>query len=153
MSLNIRRAGATDALALADLYLAARKIHLAFAPLAHGNDEVRVWIAEQLLPAGSTWLIEEGAQALGLLSHSVDADGQAWIDQLYLRPDLVGRGLGARLLAHALAGLPRPLRLYTFLANAGARRFYERHGFAVIAAGDGSDNEEGCPDLLMELRG
>lgn len=157
MSLNIRSAVAADAPALADLYLAARRTHLAFAPLAHDEADVRRWIAQVLLPAGATWLIEEegggeGGQALGLLSHSVDNAGMTWIDQLYLRPDRVGEGLGARLLAHALARLPRPLRLHTFEANLGARRFYERHGFAVIAHSDGSDNEERCPDLLMELR-
>jgi GNAT superfamily N-acetyltransferase len=154
MSLNIRPAVAADAPALADLYLAARKTHIAFAPLAHGDDEVRHWIAQVLLPDGGTWLIEddEAGQALGMLSHSVDDAGMAWIDQLYLRPDRVGEGLGARLLAHTLARLPRPLRLYTFQANAGARRFYERHGFVVIAQSDGRDNEERCPDLLMELR-
>jgi RimJ/RimL family protein N-acetyltransferase len=39
------------------------------------------------------------------------------------------------------------LRLYTFARNEGARRFYERHGFAPVAFGDGSANQEGEPDV------
>lgn len=157
MSHEIRPASPQDAEPIAALYLAARRIHLAYAPLAHTEAEVRRWVAEILLPAGRTWVVTETptAPALGFLSDSLEEaeEGGAWIDHLYLGPDHMGRGLGTRLLVHALARLPRPLRLYTFEANAGAQRFYERHGFVLRARGDGSGNEEGCPDLLMELRG
>jgi hypothetical protein len=47
--------------------------------------------------------------------------------------------------------LSRPTRVYTFQANSGARRFYERHGFAAIQLTDGQGNEEHCPDVLYEL--
>jgi GNAT superfamily N-acetyltransferase len=79
------------------------------------------------------------------------ADRLSWIDQMYLDPTHVGRGIGALLLAHALATLPRPIRLYTFQRNEGARRFYERHGFRAVEFSDGSGNEERCPDVLFEL--
>jgi GNAT superfamily N-acetyltransferase len=80
-------------------------------------------------------------------------EGVGWIEQLYLAPAAVGQGLGSRLLALALAELPGPVRLWTFQANTGARRFYERQGFSAIEFGDGSGNEEGCPDVLYERRG
>ena len=38
----------------------------------------------------------------------------------------------------------------TFARNAGARRFYERHGFVAVAFGDGTGNEEGEPDVRYE---
>jgi GNAT superfamily N-acetyltransferase len=66
-------------------------------------------------------------------------------------PAWVGRGIGAVLLAHALRSLAPPVRLYTFQANAGARRFYERHGFAAIEFSDGQANEERRPDVLYEF--
>ncbi len=47
--------------------------------------------------------------------------------------------------------LPRPIRLYCFHANTGARAFYERHGFKAVAFSDGSTNEERCPDVLYVL--
>jgi len=46
--------------------------------------------------------------------------------------------------------LGSPIRLYTFQANGGARRFYERHGFQPVAFSGGRDNEECCPDILFE---
>ncbi len=67
-------------------------------------------------------------------------------------PALVGRGIGALLLSHALRALARPIRLYTFQANLGARRFYERHGFIAIEFTQGQANEERCPDVLCELK-
>ena len=49
--------------------------------------------------------------------------------------------------------LSSPIRLYTFQCNHDARHFYERRGFRAIAFGDGSGNEEKCPDILYEWRG
>jgi GNAT superfamily N-acetyltransferase len=73
-----------------------------------------------------------------------------WIDHLYLVPAVVGRGLGTRFIGRAKETLGSPIRLYTFQANASARRFYERHGFRVLELTDGAGNEERCPDILYE---
>ncbi len=83
--------------------------------------------------------------------HTEQAEGISWFTQMAVDPALVGKGIGSLLLAHALRTLPLPLRLYTFQANAGARRFYERHGFCAIKFTDGQANEERCPDVLYEL--
>lgn len=74
-----------------------------------------------------------------------------WIDQLYVDPDWCGGGLGSRLLEVAKEARPDGLQLWTFAANRGARRFYERHGFTAVDATDG-DNEEGAPDVRYEWR-
>ena len=42
---------------------------------------------------------------------------------------------------------PEGLQLWTFASNVGAQRFYERHGFEAVERTDGSDNEEGAPDI------
>jgi len=42
---------------------------------------------------------------------------------LYLHPRAVGQGIGARLVELAQSQLGPPIRLYTFQANSGARRF------------------------------
>ncbi len=39
-----------------------------------------------------------------------------------------------------------------FQQNTGARRFYERHGFTLVAEGDGSGNEENLPDARYRWR-
>jgi ribosomal protein S18 acetylase RimI-like enzyme len=151
---TLRAAGAADAAEIAAVYLASRRAFLAYAPLAHGDDEVLRWLAEELIPGGGVTVATQDAgrpALVGMLAVSRGVDA-GWIDQLYLLPATVGRGLGSRLLAHAQATLGAPIRLYTFQANTGARRFYERHGFHALAFGDGSGNEERCPDVLYEWK-
>ena len=77
-------------------------------------------------------------------------EGIGWIDHLYLDPSAVGQGIGSLLVEQAKRQVGSPIRLYVFQENTGARRFYERHGFRPIAFGDGSENEENCPDALYE---
>ncbi len=148
----LRPAGSEDAVGVAEVYLASRQTFLPWAPLAHTDVEVRAWIRDILIPAGDVTVAETGGRIVGLLVVS-RTDGTGWIDHLYLAPGFTGRGLGSRLLARAFNLLGPPIRLYTFRDNAGARRFYERYGFRAIAHGDGSENEEGCPDVLYEWGG
>lgn len=148
----LRPARVEDAPRVAEIFLASRRAHVAFAPLVHSEAEVRRWIAGRVALGGGITVAERAGRLLGYVETGVEADA-AWIEQLYLDPSETGHGLGTRLLNAALAQLAASglaVRLYTFQANAGARRFYERHGFAAVAFGDGSGNEEGCPDVLYE---
>jgi putative acetyltransferase len=72
---------------------------------------------------------------------------KGWIDQLYILPDRQGQGAGGALLAIAKAAYG-DLQLWTFQRNAGARRFYEKHGFLATLETDGSRNDEREPDML-----
>jgi len=147
-----RSATDADAEQVADIYLESRKTFLAFAPLAHTDDGVRNWIAGTLIPSGGVSVAAHGdsrALLVGMMALSRQ-ERVGWIDQLYLRPAAVGNGIGGRFVERAKTELESPIRLYTFQANAGARRFYERHGFRILELGDGSGNEEGCPDVLYE---
>ena len=146
---ELRIANLTDAASVAEAYLAARKRFLSYAPLAHSEEEVRHWIREELIPRGGVYVAVEDGVILGMLALSKDQEF-GWIDQLYLRPESVGRGIGSLLLEHAKAVFGPPVRLYTFQENHLAIRFYERHGFHPIACTDGGWNEEGCPDVLYE---
>lgn len=148
----LRRAAVADAPAVAEVLCESRRQHLPYAPMAHAPDEVRQWLAEVLIPAGGVYLAESQGRAVAMLALSQDA-AAGWIDQLYVRPGWTGRGIGAQLLRLAHATLVPPVCLYTFQANAGARRFYERCGYRVVHCSDGSGNEERCPDVLYEWRG
>jgi GNAT superfamily N-acetyltransferase len=152
MDVTIRPATDIDAEQVASVFLASRKAFVAFAPLAHPDDGVRGWVANVLIPAGGVTVAVADASleaVVGMMSVS-QQDGVAWIDQLYLHPSVVGRGIGSRFIESAKDSLGSPIRLYTFQENAGARRFYERHGFRAIAFSDGADNEEHSPDVLYE---
>ena len=143
----IRRAVDDDADGIAEVSLAAFRATYTFAGV-HTDDEVRRWIRDVIVAKEETWV---AADADGSIAGFMALDGHL-LDQLYLRPDRTGRGIGARLLHLAMARRPDGLSLYTFQVNDGARRFYERHGFVVAALGDGSGNEEGQPDVRYEWR-
>lgn len=150
--LTFRLATVADADALSEVYLTSRKELVPWAPLAYSDSDVRAWIRNHLIPGGRVTLAIEDNTVVGMMALSEDETG-GWMDQLYLHPRVVGQGIGTELLRRAKAELGSPVRLYTFQASVGARRFYERHGFRVVAVGDGSNNEEQCPDVLYEWWG
>src|SRR5262249_46384336 len=118
---TIRSATEGDADQVASVYLTSRKAFVAFAPLAHSADEVRGWIANTLIPGGGVKVaVDEKGEVVGMMAVSQES-GIGWIDQLYLLPSAVGRGLGTRFVDLAKETLGSPIRLYTFQENAGAR--------------------------------
>jgi GNAT superfamily N-acetyltransferase len=146
MQVIIRRATSSDSAAAAELYLRARRAGSAegtIPPLAHDDQEVRYWMAHVVIPRLECWLAE---RATGSVVGMLVLDGD-WIDQLYVDPHLTRDGIGAELIAVAKRERPDGLRLWTFVSNEGAQRFYLRHGFHEVERTDGSQNEEGEPDV------
>ena len=72
--------------------------------------------------------------------------------QLDVKPGRTGEGIKSRLIELAKAQRPDGFELWTYEVNAGARRFYERHGFEAVVRGDGSGNEEHQPDVRYAWR-
>lgn len=142
---KIRRGRPDDAGAMADVWLRSRAASVpAIPPPVHTDDEVHVWFEKVVLPTKDVWVAEAGHALVALLVLE-----REWIDQLYVEPAHVGRGIGSDLMAVAKQERPAGLRLWTFEANVRARRFYERHGFVATGATSG-DNEERAPDLRYE---
>ena len=137
----IRPARAGDAEVIAEVWLAAFRETYAFPP-AHADAEVRQWVRTGLLPATDTWVAGIGDRVVAFMSLRGST-----VEQFYVRRPWTGRGIGSRLLAVAKERRPDGLQLWTFQVNAGARRFYERHGFVVVEMTDGSANEERQPDV------
>jgi GNAT superfamily N-acetyltransferase len=122
-----------------------------YAPSAHPEPELREWVASVLVPSGGVTVAEADGRVVGVMA-TANSEQMSWVNQMAVDPVLVNEGVGTLLLAHAMRTLPLPIRLYTFQANVGARRFYERHGFVPIEFTDGQTNEERCPDVLYELQ-
>ena len=137
----MRLAIARDSDAVATVLLESRRRFLPFAPSAHPDHEVRAWVRDTLVPAGGVVVCERDARIVAVLGTS-EEPACSWIDQLSVLPGFTGQGLGTQLLRHAHRILRRPIRLFTFQENTGARRFYERHGYRAIAFSDGRENEE-----------
>ena len=84
-------------------------------------------------------LEEEGCPAgYGLLAvtFSQEAGGECWwLEELYLRPEYQGRGLGGAFLRYVRENCPasvKRLRLELEPENRDARRLYERMGFRSL---------------------
>ncbi|MDQ1395736.1 MAG: hypothetical protein QOG64_995 [Acidimicrobiaceae bacterium] len=135
-------------MAVAGTWLRSRRASVPIIPPpVHSDREVTEWFERVVLPERETWVTEDAGAIVALL---VLLPG--WIDQLYVDPDHTGRGLGSNLMDVAKRAAPAGLDLWTFQANAGARRFYERHRFVAIGATEG-DNEEGAPDVHYHWAG
>jgi GNAT superfamily N-acetyltransferase len=87
---------------------------------------------------GRIWVVEEAGLVVGVATTRPARDddagpGTGEVHSIYLAPEAWSRGLGAALLATAVADLRgrgfAPLVLWVIEANARGRRFYERAGW------------------------
>jgi 8-oxo-dGTP pyrophosphatase MutT (NUDIX family)/GNAT superfamily N-acetyltransferase len=148
-SVVVRRAEAADAAAVAALYLRSRRHAMPTIVLPHTDDDVRDWVAAHLVAEQETWVAELAGVIVGVLTLSPAAPHEPGlvIDQLYVDPPWIGRGLGRILVEHAKQRSAGQLALWTFQVNAAARRFYARQGFVEVEWTDGAGNEEHEPDV------
>ncbi|WP_395694670.1 GNAT family N-acetyltransferase [Nocardioides sp.] len=148
--LTVRLAGPDDAAAIADLYTAARVAAVPQMPPAlHTNDEDRAWMAARLADGShEAWVAERAGRLLGYALVS-----PVWLDHLFVHPDHLGEGVGTVLLDLVKSVRPAGFSLWVFESNAGARRFYARHGLVELERTDGTANEEQAPDVRMAWPG
>lgn len=143
LGVTIRRAYDDERATLGDLYLRVRRENAAvIPPVVHPDESVRQWWSTVLPARDEIWVAELAGEVVGVMA----LRRPDWLDQLYVVGSAAGRGIGAALLAVARRELGARVQLWTFAANTGARRFYERHCFVVVEQTDG-DNEEGAPDV------
>ncbi|MEQ8266070.1 MAG: GNAT family N-acetyltransferase [Parvibaculum sp.] len=140
----IRPARKDEWLRVADVFIAARA-GMVYLPQLHSDDETRAFI-RGTVEKGGVWVAEGGGSVAGFAALT-----PGWLDHLYVHPREHDAGAGSLLLARAKLELPEGFSLWTFQANLGARRFYERHGCREVRRTDG-ENEENLPDILYEWR-
>ena len=138
---RIRRARPGDGIALVELQREFyREDRIAHAP-------VNARALHRLLrspESGVVWVIESGSgrsrSPIGYvvltIGYSLERGGRdSFIDELYVRPDQRGRGLGALAIATAEVAARRlgvrAVHLEVDTGNDRARRLYERSGFAL----------------------
>lgn len=145
MTAVIRRAVPADADAITSVLWRSRLASMAWSIESYTKAEARDWIGRVLLMTTMVWVAVEAGQIVGYaaLDDSV-------LDNLYVSPTHQRQGIGTQLLTMAREAAGSPMSLHVFARNQNARRFYEWHGFTMTDESDGSQNEEGEPDVRYE---
>ena len=142
-ALSIRSARADDIPAVSALLIAAW--HATYDSI-YGSVEVDEvtgrWhtvavLSAQLDTPNTVFLVAEDHE--GLLGTSYARrmeDGVVMLDRIYLRPDVLGRGIGTQLIDATMATFQMASRVRLEVApkNAPAIAFYQRHGFAKVGS-------------------
>jgi ribosomal protein S18 acetylase RimI-like enzyme len=81
------------------------------------------------------WAITVAAQGPEVVGFVAVRPREAILQELFVRPGLIGAGIGRALLEHAMSAMPEGFTLYTRSANARGRRFYERAGLVFLRTG------------------
>ncbi|HWO71605.1 MAG TPA: GNAT family N-acetyltransferase [Actinomycetota bacterium] len=153
-AIRIREGTPADARACAEVHVEGWRwayrglLPDAFLDRLSVEDRERMW-REGFAEPGErvAWVAERDGRVVGFCvtgpSEDADADrGTAEVYAIYLRPEVVGTGVGRRLFEHAVEDLRRRgfrrATLWVLEANERARRFYERAGWRP----DGAVNEE-----------
>jgi ribosomal protein S18 acetylase RimI-like enzyme len=160
---RLRSGLAQDAALLATVFVSAwRHSYHGVVPedRLEGLDESEIasWLETLIAKASSTMTVAESKdhELLGFCRHGPDPDDarMGHVFSLYVRPSSSGRGLGSRLLAHALEDLARrqldPVTIWVFEKNAPARRLYA--GFGLVPDGARRvEPEYGAEEIRLRL--
>ena len=148
---HLRPATADDAPAIAQVHRASFGEALWWIPRLHTPEEDLVFFT-WVVTEQQVFVVERAGDVVGFSAYDA-----GWLNQLYVAPGSQNLGIGGDLLdevklAHVDQQSTRPLSAWTFQANEGARRFYERHQFVPVEFTDGTGNEEREPDVRYEWR-
>jgi GNAT superfamily N-acetyltransferase len=145
--LEIREAEPSDAPAIAEIHLTARREAMPYLHRPHTDDETREYFRRGIGDRSSAWWV---AQLKEEIVGYMLIDGEN-LDHLYVLPRWQRHGIGSSLLNKAKALSPNRIELWTFQRNTDGRAFYEAQGFRAMALTDGR-NEENEPDVKYEWR-
>lgn len=127
----MRLATADDVPALAALYAAAARV---LGPQVYSADQVAAWVSfgtdspafRDYILGPRTWVAGDPPEGF------CGIDGAGEVRSLYVRADLTRRGLGTRLLAHALAqARAAGRRDFCAWATPFSKPVFERAGFVL----------------------
>jgi GNAT superfamily N-acetyltransferase len=98
------------------------------------------------IEANETWVAYSEQGPIGFYTLQ-DKDGNAWVEDLWVLPEWIGKGIGRQLFSHA-AALARQLgyKRLQLVADPNAAGFYEKMGMYKI--GERYSEVDGQPRIL-----
>ncbi|WFF42086.1 N-acetyltransferase [Salinicola endophyticus] len=137
---SIRAATPRDLPAMTQIWLEASCTAHDFVPASFWRNQ-RQAMQEVYLPAAENHVYVVAEAVVGFLSLC-----DSTLAALFVAPSQQGRGVGGALLAHAQTRRDA-LELQVYQQNEGAVRFYQTHGFIIVASG--VDAHTGAPEWHM----
>jgi ribosomal protein S18 acetylase RimI-like enzyme len=151
MDNKIRRASPGEAASLSKIALAA-KAHWGYPERWLEIWKPQLTFSPEYLKQNESWVAEENGLPIAFYTLQ-EKDGNAWIENLWVSPECIGKGVGKMLFLHAvrLAG-QRGYQILRLEADPNAVGFYEKMGMLKI--GERHADVEGQPRVLpiMEIR-
>ena len=150
MTLKIRRAGVEEVEALTHIAIAAKSYW------NYPEHWMEIWTPQltfspEYLKENESWVIVDRDQQIGFYTLQ-DKNGNAWIENLWVLPEYIGRGIGKQLFVHALElARQRGYKTLQLEADPNAFGFYEKMGMYKI--GERQSEVDGQPRILpiMEM--
>jgi len=150
MNLQIHRARPEQANALTQIALAA-KAHWGYPARWMEIWKPQLTFSPEYLEESESWVAEVDTRPIAFYTLQERA-GTAWIENLWVSPEYIGKGVGKGLFLHAVElSRQRGYKLLRLEADPNAIGFYERMGMHKI--GERQSEVEGQPRTLplMEL--
>ena len=151
MHLQVRRVILQEAAALSEIAFAAK------AHWGYPKHWLEIWkpqltFSPEYFEENESWAAEADGYPIAFYTLQ-EKDGHAWIENLWVSPALIGKGVGKELFLHAAAlSRRRGYKTLRLEADPNAVGFYEKMGMDKI--GERHSEVEGQPRILpiMEMK-
>ena len=150
MNLQIRPVIPGDAAALSQIALTA-KAHWGYTERWLEIWKPQLTFSPEYFERNESWVAEKDGLPIAFYTLQ-EKDGYAWIENLFVSPEFIGKGVGKTLFLHAVAlARPRGYKTLQLEADPNAAGFYERMGMRKI--GEWNSEVDGQPRILpiMEM--
>ena len=122
---RLRPATSDDHNAIAEIWHSSASLPGVGPPVMPTLQELRRRVGEETVAGWKVTVAEQNGNIVGFAAVKLN---DAILDQLFVRPDLIGSGLGRELFKDCLEQMPDGFTLHTASSNEKARGFYEKAG-------------------------
>ena len=149
--ISIRRAAPKEAKMLTEIAIAAKR-HWGYPERWMEFWKPQLTFSRAYFEENESWVAETDHTPIGFYT-ILEKDGSAWLENLWVSPEFIGKGVGKELFLHAVAlARQRGFESLQLEADPNATGFYEKMGMKRV--GERVSEVEGQPRVLpvMELR-
>ena len=149
--ISIRRAAPKEAKILTEIAMAAKR-HWGYPERWMEFWKPQLTFSQAYFEENESWVAETDHTPIGFYT-ILEKDGSAWLENLWVSPEFIGKGVGKELFLHAVAlARQRGYERLQLEADPNATGFYEKMGMKKV--GERVSEVEGQPRVLpvMELR-